>query len=72
MAHPLSSIVLEFAKANGFQPVSTDESLEQSITRVMKQFNMDREDAELWINEQQREELEEFYWKRFQQRPSTP
>lgn len=71
MAQPLSPIVVEFAKANGYREPASDESFDQIVVRTMKQFSLDREDAEVMVLDDQRDELEDFFFKRFKQPPSN-
>jgi hypothetical protein len=68
---PLNLTVFEFAVAHGFQPISSDIPIEQAVERVMRELRLNRSAAENCVLDPQREELEQFFWKRFNQRPST-
>ena len=72
MTQPISPIVLEFAKANGYREPSTDESFEHIVARTMNQYQLDREDAEVLVLDDQRDEIEDFFFKRFGQPTSAP
>ena len=63
--HP---IVLKFAKSAGYKEPSSDESFEQVVARTMKLHGLDKEDAEVMVCDDQRDEIDDFFFKRFNAR----
>ena len=61
MKIPVNEKLYAYAVSKGFRPTASDETLEEQVKRVMKTFDLDREDALCMVFDDIRDEIIEFF-----------